>query len=97
MSELPDAPVSGTAEVSPVSVPTVDVAQPDVVAGEAVLPEQAVAAETEAEAETKAPAVTTTPPEIEALIEALGERSLTNEEAQQFREYMSTLKVNAGG
>ncbi len=100
MSELPAAPVSDTAEVSPVSagaVPTVDVAQPEVVVGQAVLPEQDAEAVAEAEAETKAPAVTTTPPEIEALIEALGERSLTNEEAQQFREYMSTLKVNAGG
>ncbi len=97
MSELPDAPVSGTAEVSPVSVPTVDVAQPDVVAGQAVLPEQDAEAVAEAEAETKAPARTTTPPEIEALIEALGERSLTDEEAQQFREYMSTFKVNTGG
>lgn len=97
MSELPDAPVSDTAEVSPVSVPTVDVAQTEVVAGEAVLPEKDAEAVAEAEAETKAPAVTTTPPEIEALIEALGERSLTDEEAQQFREYMSTFKVNAGG
>ena len=92
MSELPDAPVSDTAEVSPVSVgavPTVDVAQAEAVAGEAVLPEQD--AEAVAEAEAEAPVRTTTPPEIAALIEALGERSLTDEEAQQFKDYITSV------
>ena len=95
MSELPAAPVSDTEEVSPVSagaVPTVDVAQPEVVAGKAVLPDQTVAAETEEEVvSSQAPAGTTTPPEIEALIEALGERSLTDEEAQQFKDYITSV------
>ena len=92
MSELPDAPVSDTAEVSPVSVgavPTVDVAQAETLAGEAVLPEQD--AEAVAEEEAEAPARTTTPPEIAALIEALGERSLTDEEAQQFKDYITSV------